>query len=59
MNLLAGRYKICFTINDIYGWQVLAERLEAAVFQVKDSYWSHGLIDMAREWHIPESVREN
>lgn len=59
MNLLAGRYKIRFAINDIYGWQVLAERLEAAVFQVKDSYRSHGLIDMAREWHIPESVREN
>lgn len=58
LNLLAGRYKIRFAINDIYGWGVMAERLEACVFQVKDNYASHGLVNLPREWRSRELKEE-
>jgi len=57
LNLLAGRYKIRFAINDTFGWGVFAERADACVFQVKDNYASHGLVDLPREWMSSE-VRE-
>lgn len=52
LNLLAGRYKIRFAINDEFGLAVLTERLEAWVFQVVDDHHSQGLIDLARRWSL-------
>ncbi|MGC4411007.1 MULTISPECIES: ABC transporter ATP-binding protein [Rhizobium] len=59
LNLLAGHYKIRFAINDVFGWGVLAERLEACIFQVKDTYVSHGLIDLPREWRVSDRGGES
>jgi lipopolysaccharide transport system ATP-binding protein len=50
LNILAGRYKIRFAINDEYGISILGERRDAYLFQIKDKYMSDGLIDLQRAW---------
>lgn len=52
LNILAGRYKWRFAVNEENGLGILTERTPICEFTIKDNFEAVGLVNLQREWVV-------